>query len=69
MIFTQDLKVKQTSAEIVNIRVVITKYQKNEHLANESHYSYTGYGIAQQDAEVFIKRQSNILIVTSNMSN
>jgi len=47
-----------------NIRAVLTKYPKSGHVANESHYSYTGYTIAQQDAEVFIKRQSNILIMT-----
>jgi len=53
----------QTSANIssitFNFRAVLMG-----HVANESHYGYTGYAIAQQNTEVFIKMQSNILIMT-----
>jgi len=47
MIFTQaGLKMKQTSANI-SLLLSITKYPKSGHVADESHYSYTGYAVAQ----------------------
>jgi len=75
MIFTQaNLNMIQTSTNsyiiklsiTFNIRAVLTKYPKSGHVANEFHYSYTGYAIAQQDAEVLIKYANYDVTLTCN---
>jgi len=62
MIFIQtNLKVKQTSADIIklsitsNIRALLTVNIQKWTCGQNPHYNYTGYAIASQDAEVFIK--------------